>query len=223
MGYDKALKDGFPSGGRARRGEKHPDGAMGRLSVDGCAFPSISTDAQAYVPRAILPRGGFLVLVRELEELGFEVSLRETPQAIRWVLGHYWAKPGGEKRPHVMFLRPLLRRAPVGFRWELWQEPPFVSRACRRFPLDRNGVVARALRRQGARLMTFHQRPLPRPGRRPPARCRRRHRGLSSRAPRSDGVSMHILPDSFRKPTVRNSPEPEVSSLVCRHHDVEFS
>ncbi|MGY6646885.1 MAG: M20/M25/M40 family metallo-hydrolase [Salinarimonas sp.] len=143
---DKALKDDPQVVAALGAAEKHYDGALKRL-FDWLRIPSISTDP-AYAESC---REAGSWLVRELEELGFDVSLRETP-GHPVVLGHYRDKSGDGKRPHVMFyghydVQPV---DPL----ELWQVPPFEPRIST-IPFDRKVIVARGAADDKGQVMTF--------------------------------------------------------------------
>ncbi len=110
-------------------------------------IPSISTDP-AYAESC---REAGTWLVRELEELGFDVSLRETP-GHPVVLGHFRGQSGGAKRPHVMFyghydVQPV---DPL----ELWETSPFEPRIAS-LSGDRKVIVARGASDDKGQVMTF--------------------------------------------------------------------
>jgi acetylornithine deacetylase/succinyl-diaminopimelate desuccinylase-like protein len=108
-------------------------------------IPSISTDP-AYAAEC---RKAGEWLVRDLQGLGFEVGLRETP-GHPVVLGH--AKAGGGERPHVLFyghydVQPV---DPL----ELWRRPPF-DPAMGELPFGRPVILGRGAADDKGQVMTF--------------------------------------------------------------------
>jgi acetylornithine deacetylase/succinyl-diaminopimelate desuccinylase-like protein len=119
------------------------EGAVNHL-FDWLRIPSISTDS-AYA--ADCRRAGEW-LVKDLQSLGFEVGLRETP-GHPIVLGHL--KTGGNK-PHVLFyghydVQPV---DPL----ELWRNPPFEP-SLGHVPFDRPVIFGRGAADDKGQVMTF--------------------------------------------------------------------